>query len=123
MKVEPFAGTRVDETQMRGMKGETRDANAVFRGLSIDPVAEHRMPEEGKVNAHLMSATGPELRFDQGGAAEALDRAEHREGRPSPASWSQCGQACAGPGATDSAAHLLLAGEITVNDCEIASLD
>ena len=64
---------------MSGVERQARDRHGVV--AAVDRVAEHRVAERREMHAHLVGAAGSQLGLDQGGRAEALERANGRTRR------------------------------------------
>ena len=122
-EAHPLAGGGMHEGKHGGVEGEARDFDRVAGGLAVHEVAEHRMIEEGEVDANLMGAARAEFGLDQGDRTEPLDRAKNGLGGPTAAAGSERSAARAGAGSADRAGYVHRCGEVAAGESEVAPVD
>jgi len=105
------------------MQRQPPGARRVGRGIAVDGVPEHGMPEERQVDADLVRAAGPQLSLHECGSREPLDRAHHRVRRAAAGAGRQRGSPGSRSGAADPAVDDRLLGQRAASQRQVASLD
>lgn len=113
---------RVHERQQLGVQRQPAQGDRVGRGLAVDRVAEHGVPEVREVDAHLVRAPGPELGLDERQRPEALQRAQHGAGEPPSGPGCESRPPGPRPRPADAPLHELLPGELAAHDREVAAI-
>ena len=99
------------------------DGERIAGRLAVHRIPQHRMTEEGEVDADLVGPPGAEFGLDQCHRSQSLERAECRDGRTPASSWREGSPPCSRPGPADGTVHSPLAGQLPPHEGDIPSLD
>jgi hypothetical protein len=99
---QALAGRRVDEGEGGSVQRQAPGIDGVSGRVTVDTVPEDRVAEKREMNADLMCAAGPELRFDQRRAREMLQGPHHCVSRTPAGARGERGSPGARPRTADS---------------------